>query len=227
AYATTPPSLPSPAARSQVASLAGAVVAPRWVRELPLEDRWILSRLAAAVDAVDAALQAYNPAAALAAARDFFWSELCDWYLELVKPRFRADAAPAARATAQQTLAAVLDQVLRLLHPFVPFLTEALWARLRALAAQRGLAEPFAASALLVHARWPDARAAWRDAAAEGQIAAVQQWASAIREARARYQVAPRERLPVRIQADGEAAATLHAGRDLLAHMAGCAEIAI
>jgi valyl-tRNA synthetase len=215
------------AARFAFANLAGTEYAPRAVRELPLEDRWILSRLAAAVAAVDAALQAYNPSAAIAAARDFFWSELCDWYLELVKPRFRAEAAPAARATAQQTLAAVLDQVLRLLHPFVPFLTEALWARLRALAGQRGLGEPFADSALLVHARWPDARADWRDPAAEAQIAAVQQWASAFREARARYQVAPRERLPVRIQADGEVAAALAAGRDLLANMAGCAEITI
>jgi valyl-tRNA synthetase len=79
---------------------------------------------------VQKSLLAYNPSAALAAARDFFWSELCDWYLEMLKPRFREGADLASAATAKQALAAVLDQTLRLLHPFVPFLTETLWAKL-------------------------------------------------------------------------------------------------
>ena len=56
-------------------------------------------------------LSDYNPSAAIAAARDFFWNELCDWYLELIKPRFRPEVPPAARAAAQQVLATVLDQV--------------------------------------------------------------------------------------------------------------------
>jgi valyl-tRNA synthetase len=215
------------AARFAFLNLDGTKWTPRKVSELPLEDRWVLSRLSHAVATVHGALADYNPSAAIAAARDFFWNELCDWYLELIKPRFRPEASADVRAVAQQSLATVLDQVLRLLHPFVPFLTETLWTKLRELAPQRGIDAVLADHEMLVQAQWPAARADWRDAAAEQQIAAVQQWAAAIREARARYQVAPRDRITVRIQAEGETAAILAAGSALLANMAGCADIAI
>ena len=215
------------AARFAFLNLEGTKFTPLRARELPLEDRWILSRLSHAVATVHAALAASNPSAALAAARDFFWSELCDWYLELVKPRVRTDAAPAVRSAAQQVLAAVQDQLLRLLHPFVPFLTETLWQQLAALAPRRGIDRELPGSALLVHARWPEPRPDLRDEPAEQQLAAVQQWCTAIREARARYQVAPKTRVPLRIQAAGATAATLRAGEALLAHMAGCESIAI
>ena len=215
------------AARFAFLNLDGTQWTARTVSDLPLEDRWVLSRLANAIATVHGALSGYNPSAAIAAARDFFWNELCDWYLELIKPRFRPDVPQAARAAAQQVLATVLDQVLRLLHPFVPFLTETLWTKLRELAPQRGIDAALPDHEMLVQAQWPAVRADWRDAAAEQQIAAVQQWAAAIREARARYQVAPKDRITVRIQAEGETAATLAAGSALLANMAGCAEIAI
>jgi valyl-tRNA synthetase len=170
------------------------------------------------------ALAAYNPAAAIQAARDFFWNELCDWYLELIKPRMKA---PAAAKVARQVLAAVLDQVLRLLHPFVPFLTETLWQKLGELAPVRGVDAEFARSELLVQARWPAAPSAWRDAAAEQQVAAMQQWCVAIRETRARYGTPPKERLSARIQASGASAATLGAVQGLLAAMAGLASVEI
>ena len=60
---------------------------PLQVSELALEDRWVLSRLAGAIDRVHQALVAYNPSAALSAAREFFWGDLCDWYLEAIKLR--------------------------------------------------------------------------------------------------------------------------------------------
>jgi valyl-tRNA synthetase len=194
---------------------------------LPLEDRWIVSRLCAAVEAVQGHLGAYNPSAAIAALRDFFWNELCDWYLELCKPRFKDGAAPGPRRVAQQVLAAVLDQTLRLLHPFVPFLTETLWAKLGELAPVRGMATPFAPSDLLVHAEWPVSNAAWHAPGVEREIAAMQQWCVAIRETRARYQVAPKDRLTARMQASGDDAAVLRATAPLLAHMAGLSEIEI
>ena len=84
---------------------------PLAAEQLADEDRWILSRLTQAIDQVSQQLGAYNPAAALGAAREFFWGEFCDWYLELIKPRMRdPQQAPIAR----QVLAVVLDQVLRL-----------------------------------------------------------------------------------------------------------------
>lgn len=215
------------AARFAFLNLEGTTFEPLATATLPLEHRWILSRLHAAVDTVHSALEAYNPAAAIAAARDFFWNELCDWYLELVKPRFREGADAAEAAIARQMLATVLDQVLRLLHPFVPFLTETLWARLQELAPQRGIETPLAISPLLVQAAWPAPPAHWRDPVAEQQVALLQQWCVSIREARARYQVPPRDRLQCRVQADGELATALRGSADLLAHMAGLADVAI
>jgi valyl-tRNA synthetase len=172
-------------------------------------------------------LAGYNPSAAIGAARDFFWNELCDWYLEMIKPRCRDGALPEARATAEQVLAAVLDQTLRLLHPFVPFLTETLWSKLRELAPVRGVQAPFADNELLVQAAWPTGDAAWRASDVEQQIAAMQQWCVAIRETRARYQVPPKDRLVARFQASGADAAVLQAAAPLLAHMSGLGDVQI
>mgnify|MGYP002048433351 CR=1 FL=1 len=104
-------------------NLDGTGFAPLAPNALALEDRWILSRLQNACVTIDKNLNGYNPSAAIATARDFFWNELCDWYLEMIKPRMREDADPASKSSAQQVLSAVLDQTLRLLHPFIPFLT--------------------------------------------------------------------------------------------------------
>jgi len=215
------------AARFAFLNLRGAPFRPLRITELPLEDRWILSRLHGAIAAVQQQLTAYNPSAALAAARDFFWNELCDWYLEMVKPRCRDGATADARATAEQVLAAVLDQTLRLLHPFVPFLTETLWTTLRELAPVRGVTKPFADAALLVHASWPTGDPTWRDETAERDIAAMQQWCVLIRETRARYQVPPKERPSARFAAAGSDAVTLRTTAPLLAHMAGLGEVTV
>jgi valyl-tRNA synthetase len=215
------------AARLVFLSLSGATFRPLVAATLPLEDRWILSRLQVAALAVQQHLLAYNPSAALGAARDFFWNELCDWYLELLKPRCKDGADASSRATAEQVLAAVLDQTLRLLHPFVPFLTETLWAKLCELAPVRGVERPFASSEQLVHASWPSPPAAWRDAGAEQDLAAMQQWCAAIRETRARYQVPPKDRLAARFAAIGDDAARLERTRALLAHMSGLGDVTI
>ena len=215
------------AARFAFLNLEGTSFRALSMAALPIEDRWILSRLQHAIETVQKSLLAYNPSAALAAARDFFWSELCDWYLEMLKPRFREGADLASAATAKQTLAAVLDQTLRLLHPFVPFLTETLWAKLAELAKQRGVDREFAPSAQLVHASWPAGNNSWRNAEVEQQIATMQQWCVALRETRARHQVPPRDRLAVRIQAEGDTVKVLSAVSPLLSHMAGLSDVTI
>ena len=106
---------------------------------LATRDRWILSRLDAAVRSVEASMQSYAFSAATAAAYDFWLYELCDWYLELIKPLMAGDATAAAAAggnvaeaqrLSRTTLAVCLDTGLRLLHPFMPFVTEELWQRL-------------------------------------------------------------------------------------------------
>ncbi|MEC7584872.1 MAG: valine--tRNA ligase [Planctomycetota bacterium] len=215
------------AARFAFLNLEGTSFEPIDVAKLTVEDRWILSRLRSAIETVHGHLEGYNPSAAIQTARDFFWSELCDWYLEMLKPRMKDDADAASKRVGQQVLAAVLDQTLRLLHPFVPFLTETLWAKLNELAPRRGVETEFGASELLVHAQWPAVEAAWHDQGVEAQVATMQEWCVAIREARARYQVPPRDLLQARFQADGATADVLRATEPLLANMAGLGETAI
>ncbi|MGH2520771.1 MAG: class I tRNA ligase family protein, partial [Chloroflexota bacterium] len=103
---------------------------------LELPERWILSRAGAAQREVTRLLEQFQLGEAARAAHDFFWGEYCDWYMEMVKVRV-LDAAPAGSAArqrgtaAQRTLLEVLEQSLRLLHPFMPYVTEELWQHLR------------------------------------------------------------------------------------------------
>jgi valyl-tRNA synthetase len=191
---------------------------------LPLEDRWILSRLTRAVQAVQAGLEAYNPSQALAAAREFFWTELCDWYAELIKPRLRDEAqAPIAR----QVLVAALDQTVRLLHPMLPFITEEIWDHLNRLAPVRGIDAPLPQAALCAHADWPRARLDWLAPEVEARIDLMQTAIKGIRELRQRYAVAPSARLEARIKAPAASAATLNALRDHLTAIAGLSALTI
>ena len=92
---------------------------------LYLADRWILSRLEGAIESTTRGIEDYAPQAAIGALYEFAWHDYCDRYLEAIKPRLR-DGDPAARAVALR----VLDVLFRLLHPFMPFVTEELWHRL-------------------------------------------------------------------------------------------------
>ncbi len=199
------------AARFALSNLGQLGFSPLDRSALAAEDRWILSRLQRAISAVDEHLGAYRPAAAVGVARDFFWGELCDWYLELIKPRMRDDSqAPIAR----QVLAHVLDQVLRLLHPFVPFITEALWEFLREQAPVRGLATPLGDAPLCLHAPWPTVDPGLIDAPLEQELARVQEVIGRLRELRARHDVPPRRELPAAIRGPAERLAVFsrHAG---------------
>ncbi len=90
---------------------------------LETEDRWILSRLNAVTGEVCENLDHYELGIALSKLYDFVWSEFCDWYIELLKPRF-ADKGSLSNLTAQNVIAYVLGQILKLLHPYMPFITE-------------------------------------------------------------------------------------------------------
>ncbi len=96
---------------------------------LPLAERWILSCYTRAIQRVSESLTNYNFDVASRALYDFIWEELCDWYLEIAKPALRGDDRATKRQT-QQVLWTVLEGTLRLLHPFMPFITEEIWQRL-------------------------------------------------------------------------------------------------
>ena len=215
------------ATRFALLNLEGAAFRPLRIADLALEDRWILSRLSRATAEVQAQLDAYNPAAAIAAAREFFWSELCDWYVEMIKPRLRE---VREADTARQVLAFAMDQVLRLLHPFVPFLTEFLWQRLNEQAPQRGIDQALPTPRLLARAPWPHAQEDWQEVQLEHELDVLREAIRAIRDIRSQYTVAPKQTLMVRIKVDATDAAAariLNAGSTHLRYLAGVESLQI
>jgi valyl-tRNA synthetase len=212
------------AVRFALMNLEQADFRPLQREDLPDEDRWILSRLSRVTGEVTAQLEAYNPSAALSAAREFFWGELCDWYLEMIKPRMWDEAAAH---TARQVLAFALDQVLRLLHPFIPFITEVLWERLHEQAPVRGIQGPLPASSLLIRAAWPVRRQTEEDATLETEFALLQETIRGVRDVRSKFNVPPSQKLKARIRAEGLPAELLERGRHLLANLAGLDSVAI
>ncbi len=213
------------AARFALGQLDGAEFRPLAAADLPPEDRWILSRLSATIAEVDRQFERYNPAAAIAAARDYLWNDLCDWYLELLKPRLAAGGDDAA--VGRQVLAAALDQALRLLHPFVPFITEALWSHLGAAAPRRGIEAPLSCPDQLIRAAWPAAVGEHRDLALEARFALVQEAVRAVRDLRNSHQVPPSRRLELVVRAGGATQETLVDLGHLLLIMGGLASLTV
>jgi len=158
---------------------------------LSLSDRWILARLQRATAEASAALEQFRLDEAAKRCFEFAWGELADWYVEAVKPRLEANDAGAAAA--QAVLAHCFDTVLRLLHPVVPFITEALWQKLPV--------GGRAAGAMLITAAWPQASAAWIDEAAEREFRLLQETVSAVRNIRAEYRVPPKTSVGLTIKA--------------------------
>ncbi|MDQ4143347.1 MAG: valine--tRNA ligase, partial [Actinomycetota bacterium] len=155
---------------------------------LAVEDRWILSRLDATVAEMDRALAEFNWSEAIKSLHRFVWSEFCDWYIELSK--LRLDGPD--RRTVVSVLVHVLDNVLRLLHPVMPFVTEELWARLN----------PDAGS--IMRASWPETSAR-DDADAESVIDRFRELVGGIRRLRADHNIPPAKRMKVVVAAGARA----------------------
>ena len=160
--------------------------------EQTLADRWILSRLNAVQNHVTQLIDNWQLGEAGRQLYEFLWSEYCDWYIEAAKPRLYGEQAEARKAT-RQVLAYTLEQALRLLHPFMPYVTEAIWSHLP------GVSER--AEALMTQ-RWPRP-AERRDAPAEDAFARIQEIVRAIRNARAEYNVEPGRRIAAIFAAAG------------------------
>jgi valyl-tRNA synthetase len=148
--------------------------------DLPLPDRWILSRLAQVTAAVDEGFERYDFADGVQKLQGFVWSEFCDWYVELAKRPLAAGGEERVRV--QQVLGSVLSGILRLLHPAIPFVTEELWHRL-------------GGESLLATAAWPVADHDRIDEDTDASMAAVIDIVSAIRRFRSEHKVAPSRRL--------------------------------
>ena len=136
----------------------------------------------------------------------------------MIKPRLRTDGAGSAR----QVLAFCVDQTLRLLHPFIPFVTDFLWQQLNEHAARRGIESPLQTPASISHAPWPQPNTSWQDEQLEQQIDFLQNIIRAIRDIRSQYTVPPKQRVQVRIKTVDQAPDILNKG---LIHIQGLAGV--
>jgi len=141
--------------------------------DLKLTDKWILSRLQKTIRKVTEALDGYDFNIAAGEIYNFFWDELCDWYIEAVKNRLKSDD----RKIVQNVLVYVLDMSLRLLHPFMPFLTEELWTKL-----------PTAGESIVI-AEWPKVKDVFLDEVSEKRFEELMSIIRGIRNVRAEVNV--------------------------------------
>ena len=179
---------------------------------------WALTEAAKAVAEVAHAITVYRFNDAAAAAYRFVWNVFCDWYLELAKPVLQGEGVdPAARAETQATVAFLIDQIAKLLHPFMPFLTEELWAiKGEALPAPRGL---------LALESWPEL-SAYQNAEAEAEIGWLVDLISEIRSARSETNVPAGAQVPlVLVAADASVRARVERWSETLVRLARLSEI--
>jgi valyl-tRNA synthetase len=206
------------AARFLLLNLEGYSPGALRVEELPIEDRWILSRLATTTAAVTRQLEGYQFSEVARAVYDFTWSEFCDWYVEMSKDRLR-DAA--SRPAAQRVLAGALDTILRLVHPVMPFVAESVWQALGEAAFERGLPAPEPSAESVVIAPWPSFPPSWQDAAMEKRMARMQDLVRAVREVRSRYDLKKDAGLDVFVRCDEAVAADFRALTAFVSSLAG------
>ncbi len=215
-------SAPKPGAPSSTTASSSSRVGE--AAQLPIESLWIVSRLSTTCAAVDRSLRDYRFDEAANTIYQFFWGDLCDWYLELVKLRLNFDEATdkAATAASLNTLVTVYEAALRLLSPFMPFITEEIW---HALHAKLGVSAPAQSIALT---RYPQATDYASDPAAESAITLLQDLIVTVRGLRKELQVPEKEAAPIRVFSPDLTAATLAtANADMLARMARVASVEV
>ena len=158
--------------------------------ELSLADRWIASRLQRAEADIAAHIDALRFDLAAQSLYEFVWNEYCDWYLELSKPVLtHPDASPAALRGTRRTLVRVLEVILRLAHPFMPFITEEIWQTIAPLAGKSG--------PTIMLQPWPEPNPERIDVRAEADIEWVKEVVTALRNVRGEMNIPPAKLLPV------------------------------
>lgn len=151
--------------------------------ELAIEDRWILSRLAKSVKAVEESIDGYDFPSASKMIYSFFWNEFCDWYIESIKPRLNREGR--GRIVAQNVLVRTLDTSLRMLHPFMPYITEELWQNLPG------------SDGLLITARWPEFDESSFDNPSEMEYSRIMDMVRGVRNIKAEMNIPPSSKTDV------------------------------
>lgn len=159
-----------------------------------LEDRWILSRLNATITAHDKLLAEDNLTQAFQTTTGFFWNEFCDWYIEIVKPRFSQGGA--SREAALGTTLHVLRSLLKVFQPYIPFITEELWQQLAA----HGVSDSAEKlSKVVALAEWPKANPVFDDANADRLMHEMMSLVRGVRDARSTLNIPPKTTLKLRL----------------------------
>ena len=151
--------------------------------KLAIEDRWILSRLARSVKTVEESIDSYDFPSAAKTIYSFFWNEFCDWYIESIKPRLNGGGRN--RTIAQNVLVRILDSSLRMLHPFMPYITEELWQRLPD------------SKGLLIASEWPEFDESDFDVSSENEFSKIMEMVRGIRNVKAEMNIPPSSRTDV------------------------------
>ncbi len=173
---------------SRYLSVLGSTPPPLSSLSLDLADRWVLSRLQGLIETVTEALGEYRFNEAASALYQFIWHEYCDWYLEIVKARLSSDALRERQQAGVALLLHGLDTALRLLHPFIPFITEEIWQRL-----------PQSRGSLMV-AAWPKSDPVWRAPEAEESIGLLMELTRAARDLRSDLEIPPQRSIRLILQ---------------------------
>ena len=195
------------AARFCLLNSEDASVDPALLRNSPdlsTHDRWIISRLNRTALDVGAALAGYQFHEAVQTLYHFFWDDFCDWYIELSKSDVTAEEGSERRTGARSRLLTVLEQALRLLHPFMPYITEELWQRLPGVGTH-SLHKAYAgAEPTIMLAAYPDGDKSMIDEQAEWEMAATIDAISRVRNIRSEMNIKPAERVQILIGASDE-----------------------
>jgi valyl-tRNA synthetase len=182
--------------------------------ELTLVDRWILARMNGVVKEVQEALESYRFHEASHRLYHFFWHELCDWYIEFVKPVFASAGSGEKDGLSRKVLVYVFDQALRLLHPFMPFITEELWQRL-----------PHEGVSLAIQG-FPAFEEALADQEAEAQVSLLTEVITRIRNVRAEMNIEPARKIVVNLaSADPAVGDLLQAAAPYILILARCEKV--
>jgi valyl-tRNA synthetase len=171
---------------------------------LTLADKWIISKLNKTASSVNRALANYQFHEAVQLLYHFFWDDFCDWYIELVKDEITSEEPSVKRDVSRSRILTIIEQSLRLLHPFMPYLTEELWLKLPNVS--NNLHNPAYKSAekTIMLADYPKGDPALIDEKAESEMQAVIDLISKVRNIRAEMNIKPGDKLAVHVAADAD-----------------------
>ena len=215
------------AARFCLLNSEGAAVKPEILNTgEKLHDRWIISRLNKTARDLNTAIDNYEFHGAVQNLYHFFWDDFCDWYIELAKSDVTAEGESAARTEARTRLLTVLEQALRLLHPFMPYITEELWQRLPG---EKPLHVAYAgAEPTVMLTAYPEGAKHLIDETAEAEMQAIIELISRVRNIRSTMNIKPSERIPIIVGSpDEKLRRVFESARDQIARLVRSSELSV